>query len=60
MVVDYEIPTLPHTISGRSSMRSIADAVEALRNTGAYVPIQSRRSERYLFVYQLALLLSSF
>jgi hypothetical protein len=30
-VVDYEIPMPRHTIDGRSSMRSIADALEALR-----------------------------
>ena len=30
MAADYEIPILPHTIEGRSSMRSIADALEAL------------------------------
>ena len=31
MLVDYDIPSLEHTIDGRSSMRSIADALEALR-----------------------------
>jgi hypothetical protein len=31
MAVNYQNPTLPHTINGRASMRSIADAREALR-----------------------------
>lgn len=30
-MVDYEIPTLEHTFNGRSRMRSIADAVDKLR-----------------------------
>ena len=30
-MVDYDIPSQEHTIDGRSSMRSIADALEALR-----------------------------
>jgi hypothetical protein len=30
-VIDYQIPTLPHTIDGRACMRSVADACEALR-----------------------------
>jgi hypothetical protein len=34
LVVDYEIPMPRHTINGRRSMRSIADAVEALRRSG--------------------------
>ena len=29
-MVDYDIPLLPHTIDGRKSMRSVADALEAL------------------------------
>jgi hypothetical protein len=32
VVADYEIPLLEHTIIGRSSMRSVADAIDALRN----------------------------
>ena len=31
MVVDYEVPMPRHTIDGRRSMRSIADAIERLR-----------------------------
>jgi hypothetical protein len=31
-VTDYDIPTLERTINGRRSMRSVADALEALRN----------------------------
>ena len=36
VVVDYEIPTLPNTINGRGSMRSVADAIEALRKAGRF------------------------
>lgn len=32
-VTDHELPTLERTISGRESMRSVADALEALRQT---------------------------
>jgi hypothetical protein len=37
-VVEYKVPDPSHTIDGRSSMRSIADAVEALRAAGRFFP----------------------
>lgn len=53
--MDYEIPRLSHTINGRSSMRSVADALEALRNAECLLgdsvveirtrPLPSRSSE---------------
>jgi hypothetical protein len=33
-MTDHEIPTLERTTDGRRSMRSVADALEALRNAG--------------------------
>jgi len=37
MAMRGEIPTLERTMNGRRSMRSIADALEALRNGGHLV-----------------------
>jgi hypothetical protein len=39
-MTDYGIPTLERTIDGRRSMRSVADALESLRNAG-HVPAGS-------------------